>query len=231
MKFLYIIPARGGSKGVPGKNIKLLASKPLICYSIDIARSLVPDNQICVSTDDDEIINLISDYGLKVPFKRPPSLATDSAGTQDVIIHALEFYKSLGIYFDGIVLLQPTSPFRSSKHVHEAIGFFNLELDMVVSVKETHSNPYFSLFEENNLGFLEKSKKGEFISRQDCPKIWEFNGAIYVINCQSIFKKKIGDFDRIVKYVMSDISSVDIDSQLDWSFCEFILERGIFNYE
>ena len=107
--FLYVIPARGGSKGIPHKNIKLLHGKPLIYYSIDIARSLTNDEHICVSTDDEEIIKVVSDYGLKVPFVRPRELANDTASTNDVLIHALKYYESIGKNYTAIVLLQPTS--------------------------------------------------------------------------------------------------------------------------
>ncbi len=89
MNPLVIIPARGGSKGIPHKNIKLLGSKPLICYAIDVARKFTSDENICVSTDDDEIIKVVEDYGLNVPFKRPDSLATDNVGTNGVLLHAL----------------------------------------------------------------------------------------------------------------------------------------------
>lgn len=112
MEILYIIPARGGSKGIPRKNIKLLAGRPLICYSIDVARALTSDENICVSTDDNEIIRVVEEYGLKVPFKRPDYLATDTATTNDVLLHALEYYEAQGKQYDVIVLLQPTSPLR-----------------------------------------------------------------------------------------------------------------------
>ena len=93
MKYLVVIPARGGSKGIPRKNIKPLAGKPLIYYTIDTARAIVPDEDICVSTDDDGIIQIVENYGLKVYFKRPDELATDTAGTYEVLLHALDFYE------------------------------------------------------------------------------------------------------------------------------------------
>jgi len=127
MNILYLIPARGGSKGIPHKNIKSLAGKPLIYYSIDVARELTTDDNICVSTDDNEIIKVVENYGLKVPFKRPDELATDNATTNDVILHAINFYESIGKQYDIIVLLQPTSPLRKSQHVKEVfIAIFSI---------------------------------------------------------------------------------------------------------
>ena len=120
MKTLVVIPARGGSKGIPHKNIKPLNGKPLICYSIDVARQFTTDEHICVTTDDDEIIKVVEDYGLKVPFKRPDELATDLCGSNEVIQHAYQFYAKQGVQYDAIMLLQPTSPFRKVEFLKEA---------------------------------------------------------------------------------------------------------------
>ena len=104
MKVLYLIPARGGSKGVPGKNVKLLAGKPLIAYAIDAARGAgATDDDICVSTDDAEIARVVEEYGLAVPFMRPDSLAQDNSGTYEVIIHALDYYEAKGIVYDVVI--------------------------------------------------------------------------------------------------------------------------------
>lgn len=220
---LVVIPARGGSKGLPGKNIKPLNGKPLIHYTIDAAREVADDSDICVSTDDEEIISTVESCGIKVPFVRPDELASDSSGTYEVLLHALKFYQDKGGRYKRIILLQPTSPFRTGYHIKGADRLWNYDLDMVVSVKETKSNPYYLLFEENNYGFLEKSKNGKFSRRQDCPKVWEFNGAIYIINVESLQKMKLDEFKRIVKYEMDDFSSVDIDDMMDFLFAETIL--------
>ena len=111
-KILYVIPARGGSKGVPGKNIKLLGGKPLIYYSIEVARALANDEDICVSTDNIEIKELVEQTGLQVPFLRPPELALDDSGTYEVLLHAVNYYATQGKQYNLLVLLQPTSPFR-----------------------------------------------------------------------------------------------------------------------
>lgn len=223
MKILALIPARGGSKGIPKKNIKLLNSKPLIYYTIDAARRVFKDIDICVSTDSLEIKEIVEHTGLKVPFLRPSELASDESGTEGVIKNALNFYNNIGIVYDIVVLLQPTSPFRTSKHIKEAINLYSSNLDMVVSVKETKANPYFVLFEEEKNGFLKKSKTGTFTRRQDCPKVYQYNGSIYVMNVESILGKGILKFNRIKKYLQDDISSMDIDNELDWILSEYLI--------
>lgn len=225
MKPLVIIPARGGSKGLPGKNIKILGGKPLIHWTIDEARKVFNDNEICISSDDEKIKKVAEKTGLKIPFLRPKELATDIATTQDVLLHAIKYYEDNYYKPEVVVLLQPTSPFRTSKHIKEALEEYSNDIDMVASVKETKSNPYYVLFEEGEEGYLEKSKKGKFFRRQDCPKVWEFNGAIYIINVQKIKESLISDFNKVVKYVMDECSSFDIDSQLDWDICEILVNR------
>ncbi len=228
MKVLTIIPARGGSKGIPHKNIKPLNGKPLIYYTIDCARAICDDEDICVSTDDSEIIKCVEDYGLKVPFVRPAELATDTAGSYEVLLHALDFYEKQGRYYDVVLLLQNTSPFRTSIHVNEALELYKPEIDMVVSVKETSSNPYYNCFEENDKGFLKISKgDGLYTRRQDVPKAYEYNGAIYVINPASLKKMPLGKFSKKIKYVMDDIHSVDLDNMIDWKFAELIIKEGL----
>lgn len=224
--FLVIIPARGGSKGIPGKNIKELAGKPLIYYSIDIARSIIKDENICVTTDDDQIIRCVENYGLSVPFKRPAELATDHAGSNEVIIHALDFYEKKGRCFDYILLLQPTSPFRKSEFIEDIVKLYNKDLDMVVSVKETTANPYYNCFEENCDGYLSISKgDGLLKRRQDAPKVYEYNGSMYVINPKSLKEKGMGSFTKIRKYVMDEFYSIDIDDMLDWRIAEMVIKE------
>lgn len=226
MKFLAIIPARGGSKGIPKKNIKLLSGKPLLHYTIRAAKAVLPSTDICVSTDDNEIKKVAERNGLEVPFIRPKHLSSDTAGTYEVLLHAIDFYEQIDQEYDAIILLQPTSPFRNGRHIKEAIALFDFSIDMVVSVKETAANPYYILFEENSDGFLEKSKKGNFIRRQDCPKVWEYNGAIYIINVKTLKEKPLHEFNKIRKYVMNELDSIDIDTPKDW-----VLASHFFNVQ
>ncbi|RPD45524.1 cytidylyltransferase domain-containing protein [Paracnuella aquatica] len=225
MRILYVIPARGGSKGIPGKNIKKLGGTPLINYTVEVARSLAADRDICVSTDDVAIKEVVEQTGLFVPFLRPSELATDQSGTYEVLIHVLDYYEQQGEVYDLLVLLQPTSPFRTAAQVREAIATWKPGIEMIVSVKISSANPYYTLTEENKNGFLERSKPSSFVRRQDCPIIYEYNGAIYVMDVQSLRNKSMHAFDKIKKYVMDDYTSVDIDSKLDWEFAEFLLNK------
>ena len=220
---LVVIPARGGSKSIPGKNIKILGGKPLINYTIEAAREVFDDRDIIVSTDSEEIRNQVVRTGLEVPFLRPSSLSTDKAPTYEVLLHALTYMESMGIHHETLILLQPTSPFRTSKHIKEALPLYHHDLEMLVSVKETSANPYYVLREENEKGFLIPSKPGNFTRRQDCPRVWEINGALYIMNVEALKKQSYSQFTKIKKYEMDDISSHDIDSKLDWLVAETIV--------
>ncbi len=225
MKALVIIPARAGSKGIPGKNIKILGDKPLIQYTIDAASSVFNKEDILVSTDGEEIKAAAEACGLNVPFLRPEHLATDKATTQDVLLHAIDYMEKQGKNYDTVVLLQPTSPFRKKEHIQEAIALFEKETEMVVSVKEPEENPYYTLFEEGKNGFLHRSKEGEFTRRQDCPKVYAFNGAIYVMSVAALRAKTIAEFERVKKYAMSDLHSIDLDTPVDWDLAEIVLNK------
>lgn len=229
MDTLFLITARGGSKGVPGKNIKLLNGKPLIAYSIDVARKFVPDDCICVSTDDKEIIDTVEKYGLKVPFIRPSELAGDTSGSYEVMLHALQFYKDKNQLPKKLVLLQPTSPFRLAKHVKDALSIYHDDTDAVLSVKITHSNPYQLMYIQNQEGYIEKLMGNvQSDRRQDAPLVYELNGAIYVLNTQSLLKQKISEFKKVKPVIMPEINSVDIDTPLDWAWAEFLIEKKLF---
>ena len=227
MKILVVIPARGGSKGIPHKNIKPLRGKPLIHYTIDEAREIVGDEDICVSTDDPEIIRCVEDYGLKVPFVRPEELATDTAGTYEVLLHALDFYEKQGRHYDIVLLLQNTSPFRKAEQIKEALKLYRENIDMVVSVKECAANPYYCVFEEDNNGFLHVCKgNGNIFRRQDAPKVYEYNGAIYIMNARTLKTTHMHKMQKRVKYVMDDMSSFDLDTMWDWEMAERISEQN-----
>ncbi|QJP34910.1 acylneuraminate cytidylyltransferase family protein [Nonlabens sp. Ci31] len=225
---LVIIPARGGSKGILKKNIKLLNGKPLINYTIEAARKCFEDTQICISTDSQEIIKVVEKTGLKVPFIRPSHLANDQATSESIIHHAIEFYEAKGIHVEHVILLQPTSPLRNEIHIKSALYQYlksDKEIEMLVSVKITDSNPYYVLAEEDKSGYLIKSKISNATRRQDVPIVYEYNGAIYIYKTEALKQKSIKDFDKIVKYEMDAISSVDIDVPLDWNWCEYLLSN------
>lgn len=223
MKPLIIIPARGGSKGVPGKNIKLLNGKPLIQYTIEAALEITTKENIIVSTDSLEIKTVVEEIGIKVPSLRPKELATDSVGTYEVLLYEITQLEKKDKFYDYLIFLQATSPFRTGKQIKEALKLYNDNLDMLVSVKETKANPYFVLREEDEQGFLIPSKSFTAARRQDVPKVWELNGAIYIINTNTLKRKPINQFTKVKKYVMDEFSSLDIDTMMDWQLAEKLL--------
>lgn len=227
-KVLYIIPARGGSKGIPGKNIKPMGGIPLICRSIDIARKFADDEDICVTTDSDEIINVVRQHGMEVPFKRPDYLATDTASSHDVLIHALDFYKERGVNYDWLVLLQPTTPFRKVEDLRKMLDMMTDDIDMVVSVKLAETNPYYNCFAVDEHGYLRRFIKlqTEMNGRQSKkPLIYEKNGSIYIVNVHSLRKQKMGNFEKVRYYEMNKVYSIDLDEPLDWIFAEAVLKE------
>lgn len=230
---LVVIPARGGSKGVPGKNIKPLAGKPLIHYSIESARKIFSDDSICISTDSLQIKQIVEETGLTVPFLRPAEMATDTTGTYEVLLHVIENYKSSNRQYKYLLLLQPTSPFRSVFDIQQMIELLQRdnEAEMIVSVGISHHNPYFSLFEENNNGYLVKCKEGNFYRRQDCPPAFYYNGSVYLMRIDSLTHKPISQFSKVKKYVMEEKYCIDIDTPLDWLICETLLDKGIYSDE
>lgn len=226
MKPLFVIPARGGSKGIPGKNIKPLCGKPLITYSVEVARQLADDCDICVSTDDVRIANVVRSVGLDVPFMRPDYLATDGCGTYEVLLHAVKFYEDMGRNYDTLVLLQPTSPMRTAEDVRAAIDAYSSDIDMVVTVTEAASNPYYNCYETDENGFLHLSKgDGRYVRRQDAPKAWEYNGAVYVININSLKQMPLSQFPKRKMVEMSRERSIDLDTSLDWIIAETIMSH------
>lgn len=197
----------------------------MLYYSIDIARQLTTDDNICLSTDSRKIIRLAESYGLSVPFTRPSYLATDSAGSYETLLHAYNYYKKNGKKFEVMVLLQPTSPFRTARHIREAMELYSNKVDMVVSVCKSKANPYYNLYEDSNGGFIRPSKQNTSVRRQAAPAVYMLNGAIYVINIKSMLKNPLHKFAKVVKYEMDEISSTDIDTMLDWNWAEFLIKK------
>lgn len=222
---LYIIPARGGSKGIPHKNIKPLAGRPLIAYSIDVARELCPEqDRIILSTDDPAIADTARRLGLTVDYMRPADLATDSSGSREVMLDAMDWADARGIAYDCVVLLQPTSPLRTADDVRAALELYTPQVDMVVSVEPAACNPYYNCFETDADGFLHISKgDGLLTRRQDAPPAWTYNGAVYVINPQSLRAMPMGSFGRRVPSPMPAERSIDLDTPRDWAVAEAIM--------
>lgn len=229
-RYLYLIPARGGSKGIPGKNIKPLAGIPLIGHTIRQASAIADKEDIVVSTDDPAIASIAIEYGATVPFMRPADLATDTASSRSVIIDALDRMERLGRHYDAVVLLQPTSPLRHPDDIRRTIAAFESRIktdtesknpDMAVTVCEARTNPYYSAFETDAEGYLHISKgDGHYTRRQDAPKVWEFNGAVYVIDADAIRREEISRMKRTLPVEMPSHRSIDLDTPADWARAE-----------
>lgn len=228
-KTLWLIPARGGSKGIPDKNLKPFCGESLVSRAVRQALECAgPDDMIFVSTDSEKIAGEAKKNGVTVPFLRPPHLASDSASTYSVIIHVLEELKKEGLLFEKVVLLQPTSPFRTLSDIKEAVALWKPEIDMVVSVTAAKANPYYNLFETDSHGFLKISKgDGKFTRRQDAPKIWEYNGAVYVISVPALLKGPFSSFQKIIPFEMPASRSFDLDTPQDWLIAESLFPHPI----
>lgn len=225
-KIISIIPARGGSKGISRKNVKLLSGKPLITYTIEGALRSKYLNRVIVSTEDEEIENISKRYGAEV-IKRPAILAQDDSSTIDSIFHVLEALDLQKEKNNAVVLLQPTSPLRSSEDISNAIELFlNNNCDSIVSVCEYGHPPYWAYKVE---GKYLKPVLGNIyfkMRRQDLPKSYVPNGAIYISTVGALQENKSFNSSRTLPYVMPLIRSVDIDSELDFIMAESIINMS-----
>ena len=189
-----IIPARGGSKGIPDKNIKIIGGKPLIAWTIETARRSKYIDRVITTTDSDKIAGICKEYNCEVPFMRPKHLANDSAKGTDVILHTLDWLKLKKIDYDYFILLQPTSPLRTTKHIDEAIEILisSENANSLVSVKKVNQHPYW-MKRINNDGYVEEYQKDNEINyhnRQELPDLYVNNGAIYISKCDYFLKNK-----------------------------------------
>lgn len=229
VEILAIIPARGGSKRLPGKNIMDFCGKPLIAWTIEAAKNSKFVTRVIVSTEDKNIAAVARKFGAEVPFIRPAELASDNATTLSVVEHCLSFLKKKQKYVpDFICLLQPTAPLRSSKHIDEAIKLLIAKkADACVSVAENKVNPYYSNIIDKNKMFRYYIKKSrfDFDAKPDSQKTYMLNGAIYVIKPKVLLKEKTFQPRKTAAYVMSEQDSVDIDNEYDFKIAEFIMMK------
>ena len=222
MKILGIIPARGGSQGIPGKNIKLLNGKPLIAYTIKQALAAKLLDRVIVSTDNEGIANCAVEYGAEVPFLRPSELASSNATSLSVILHALEFYSKLGEVYDIICLLQPTSPYRPEGAIDASITKYKASLSRsLVSIRRlpAHYHPYWT-FLQNKDG-LKPIMEGSLISRrQDLPPAYHRDGAIYILNAEFMIQEGKLLSEDLVGYEIESPVLINLDSLEDWELAE-----------
>ncbi len=225
MNIIAIIPARGGSKGIKRKNLVPIKDKPLVAYSIQHALESKLINRVIVSSDDDEIIQVSRDYGAEVPFVRPAELAEDHILDLPVFEHALQFLKDTeGYEADVVVHLRPTTPYRKSEWIDEAIELFlkHPESDAVRSVSKPEKHPY-RMFTLDKEGFLDPIMKHEhpepfLLRRQDHPDVYHYNCVIDITRPSTIFEKKSMTGNRLFPYIMNPPDVVDIDTLEDLQF-------------
>jgi CMP-N,N'-diacetyllegionaminic acid synthase len=234
-RILAVLTARGGSKGVPRKNIRLMGGKPLIAYSIETALQ-VRDRlyRVIVSTDDAEIAEVSRQYGAEVPFLRPPELAGDKVPSLPVLQHAVHFIEEQDqIRVDWVLLLQPTSPLRTKDDILTALELAQLGgCDSVISVVETPTHPLFMKRIENGqlLSFTDVLVEKEGTRRQDAqPPAYVRNGAIYITRRDVLMERNSIWGETIRPYVMPPERSVNVDSELDLQMAELILQSGANN--
>jgi CMP-N,N'-diacetyllegionaminic acid synthase len=220
-----VIPARGGSKGVPRKNIKPLAGKPLIAYSIEQSLQSEYIDRTIVSTEDKEIADISRKYGAEVPFIRPDDLAGDQVATVDVLVHAINWLEEKDKYsFDILVLLHTTTPLREVNDIDSCIKMLvESKADDVFSVTEAHRNPYFNMVEISPNGKVQLSKKGAFTSRQTATKVYDMNSSIYVWRKEILKSEKKIFLENSRVYIMPKERSLDIDDNLDFKIAEFLI--------
>ncbi|TZE82175.1 cytidylyltransferase domain-containing protein [Calorimonas adulescens] len=223
---LALIPARGGSKGIPRKNLRHLSGKPLISYAIEAALQAGFFDKIIVSTDDINIADVSKKYGAEVPFIRPEVLATDEAKGIDVVLHAMRWLEDHNEKFDLLMLLQPTSPLRNSEDIKNALNlFFEKNADAIVSVCEAEHSPLWMNTLREDLcmkDFIDKEVLDK--NRQELKTYYRLNGAIYLAKWDYI--KQCNSFygDKTYAYIMPKERSVDVDDELDLKFAEFLMK-------
>lgn len=221
-RLLAVIPARGGSKGVPGKNIRLVAGKPLIAWTIEEAKKSAYIDRLILTSDDEEIIAAAKQFGCEVPFVRPKELAADDTPGIEPVLHAIKMIPG----YDYVVLLQPTSPLRTVEDIDGCIEqCFKKNAKACVSVTEPDKSPYWMYFVDEEERMKPVVDIGEVVSRrQDLPGTYVLNGAVYVAECNWLLREKSFISKETVAYIMDKTKSIDVDSELDLSICQMLLE-------
>jgi len=227
MKIVSLICARGGSKKLPGKNIRLFAGKPLIAHAINVIKRTKLIDRIIVSTDSNQIASVAKNYGAEVPFVRPQELSNDNSPEWLVWQHAIEYLKKTDNYEPDILIVVPTTaPLRIPKDLKNCIDEYkNNNYDLVVTVTDSHRNPYFNMVKENKdkTVNLVLENKNSINRRQDAPLIYDMTTVAYVMNPKYL-KKSNGLFEGRVGYVHVPIErAIDIDSALDFKIAEYII--------
>ncbi len=239
MKGLVTICARGGSKGIPGKNIKLINGKPLINYSLAVAEELSKkyDLDVFLSTDSDEIKSVVKASAfskVNTEYVRPDFLANDTAGKLDAIVDVYQFAENAnGVNYDFVIDLDVTSPLRTAEDLAASVEllFNNHEALNLFSVSPANRNPYFNMVEEKENGFYELCKNGQFLTRQSAPRVFDLNASFYVFK-RDFFREnhKTVITDRSLVYEVPHLC-FDLDHTIDFEFMSFLLENKKLDFD
>jgi CMP-N-acetylneuraminic acid synthetase len=224
VKILAIIPARGGSKGIPRKNVKPLAGKPLIGWTIEAALQAQGIDRLIVSTEDEEIASVAKQFGAEVPFMRPLALAQDDTPGIAPVLHAIERLPE----FNWVLLLQPTSPLRSVADIKSIIGLCREKLvSSAASITEVIKHPFW-MYRRDEHQHLQPliPNRPDIAQRQDLPPAYALNGALYLARADWLIQNKRFIGPKTLGYVMPEERSVDLDTPMDWQWVEFLMERG-----
>ncbi|MBF0124381.1 MAG: acylneuraminate cytidylyltransferase family protein [Magnetococcales bacterium] len=219
---LAVIPARGGSRGVPRKNVRLLAGRPLIAWSIGAAQACPAIDRLIVSSEDDEIIEVAQQWGCEVPFRRPAALATDHASSIDVLLHALDTLADQQQRYDWLLLLQPTSPLRTDEDIQMALRLCRRDdVAAVVSLVAAAHPPQWSYYLDHDV--LQPVMAGPVIPRrQDLPQAYTLNGAVFMARVDWLRHNRSFLTAESRGFVMPAERSIDIDSELDFALAELL---------
>jgi CMP-N,N'-diacetyllegionaminic acid synthase len=230
VRILGIVPARGGSKGVPRKNLRLLGGKPLLAYTVEAALEARGLTRVILTTDDQEIASTGERLGIEVPFLRPPELAADTTPMLPVVQHAVRFLEQGGDFYDAVCLLQPTNPFRTSAQIDAALELFERSgADSLVTVLPVPAeyNPHWVYFEQSDGSLRLSTGEAQPVTRrQDLPAAYHREGSVYVTRREVLMERNSLYGSRLIGFRVDSGRTVNIDSFEDWTRAEELVAAG-----
>jgi CMP-N-acetylneuraminic acid synthetase len=228
LKYIALICARGGSKGLHNKNIKDLGGKPLIAWAIDTAKQVERISKIIISTDSPKIAQISENFGAEVPFIRPKELSEDGSSEWDVWRHALEFLKEHRHKIDGLVVIPPTAPLRNVQDINNCIDEYEKnQCDIVITVTKSHRSPYFNMvqIDDNDFSSIVIPRNEKIYRRQDSPEVFDMTTVAYVVKPEFVFQKN-GIFEGRVKSIHIPLErAIDIDTIFDLNIAKYFLSK------
>ena len=226
MKFNVLICARGGSKGLKDKNIKLFSGKPLISWTISLAKKIKEVENIYVSTDSKKIANISKKYGAKVPFLRPKDLAKNNSSEWDAWRHALDFFSKKNIETDALIILPVTSPLRRLSDINKCINAFKKKKCTIICITDSYRNPYYNMVTQKKYCKLFRYKK-KYHTRQELPKVYDVTTICFILKPSTIFKSNYLYDDKVYGVKVPKKISVDIDDLIDFKFAEYLKNKNV----